>query len=36
VVKEVVKYVQPEPPKIVSVGVIRGTERQVYDVPRTE
>jgi pilus assembly protein CpaB len=36
VVKEVVKYVQPEPPTMVSVGVVRGTERQVYEVPRAE
>jgi pilus assembly protein CpaB len=34
VVKEVVKYVQPEPPALASVGVTRGTDRQVYDVPR--
>jgi pilus assembly protein CpaB len=34
VVKEVVKYVEPERPATASVGVFRGTERQVYDVPR--
>ena len=32
VVREVV--VQPAPPSLVSVGVSRGTERQVYEVPR--
>jgi len=36
VVKEVVKYVQPEPPANASVGVFRGMERQVYDVPRAQ
>jgi pilus assembly protein CpaB len=34
VVKEVVKYVQPEPPKTVSVGVFRGVKLDTYDVPR--
>jgi pilus assembly protein CpaB len=34
-VREVVKYVQPEPPSMASVGVTRGMERTVYDVPRT-
>ncbi|MBZ9697023.1 MULTISPECIES: Flp pilus assembly protein CpaB [unclassified Mesorhizobium] len=34
VVKEVVKYVQPEPPKNVSVGVFRGVKLETYDVPR--
>jgi len=33
-VKEVVKYVQPEPPKNVSVGVFRGVKLETYDVPR--
>jgi pilus assembly protein CpaB len=35
VVKEVVKYLEPEPPSMASIGVFRGTERQVYEVPRT-
>ena len=35
VVKEVVKYVAPEPPATASVSVIRANERQVYDVPRS-
>ncbi|WP_352556426.1 Flp pilus assembly protein CpaB [Mesorhizobium caraganae] len=34
VVKEVVKYVQPEPPKNVTVGVFRGVKLESYDVPR--
>lgn len=34
VVKEVVKYVQPEPPKQVTVGVFRGVKLETYDVPR--
>ncbi|MER9308754.1 Flp pilus assembly protein CpaB [Mesorhizobium australicum] len=34
VVKEVIKYVQPEPPKNVSVGVFRGVKLETYDVPR--
>ncbi|WP_202329461.1 Flp pilus assembly protein CpaB [Mesorhizobium sp. L-8-3] len=34
VVKEVVRYIQPEPPVRASVGVYRGMDRQVYDVPR--
>jgi len=34
VVKEVVKYVQPEPPKSVTVGVFRGVKLDTYDVPR--
>ncbi|MER8650168.1 Flp pilus assembly protein CpaB [Mesorhizobium sp. M0586] len=33
-VKEVVKYVQPEPPKNVTVGVFRGVKLESYDVPR--
>ena len=36
VVKEVVKYVEPERPAHATVGVFRGTEREVYDVPRAE
>lgn len=36
VVKEVVKYVEPEKPAHATVGVFRGTERQVYDVPRAD
>lgn len=34
VVKEVVKYVQPEPPKQVTVSVFRGVKLETYDVPR--
>jgi pilus assembly protein CpaB len=34
-VREVIKYVQPEPPAMASVGVTRGMARQVYEVPRT-
>ncbi|MCA0049888.1 Flp pilus assembly protein CpaB [Mesorhizobium sp. B283B1A] len=34
VVKEVVKYVQPEPPKQVTIGVFRGVKLETYDVPR--
>ncbi|MER9690245.1 Flp pilus assembly protein CpaB [Mesorhizobium sp. M0091] len=34
VVKEVIKYVQPEPPKNVTVGVFRGVKLESYDVPR--
>ncbi|MGX7876852.1 Flp pilus assembly protein CpaB [Mesorhizobium sp. ORM6] len=34
VVKEVVKYVQPEQPKNVTVGVFRGVKLDTYDVPR--
>jgi pilus assembly protein CpaB len=34
VVKEVVKYVQPEQPKNVTVGVFRGVKLESYDVPR--
>ncbi|PSJ57646.1 Flp pilus assembly protein CpaB [Pseudaminobacter soli (ex Li et al. 2025)] len=34
VVKEVVRYLQPEPPSFATVGVIRGVERVTYDVPR--
>ncbi|MGX5839501.1 Flp pilus assembly protein CpaB [Mesorhizobium sp. ArgA1] len=33
-VKEVVKFVQPEPPKSVTVGVFRGVKLESYDVPR--
>jgi pilus assembly protein CpaB len=33
-VREVIKYVQPEPPSTASVGVTRGMQRTVYDVPR--
>jgi pilus assembly protein CpaB len=35
-VREVIKYVQPEPPAMASVGVTRGMARQVYEVPRTK
>ncbi|MER9356372.1 Flp pilus assembly protein CpaB [Mesorhizobium sp. M0514] len=34
VVKEVIKYLQPEPPKNVTVGVFRGVKLESYDVPR--
>lgn len=34
VVKQEIKYVQPEPPAYATVGVFRGTERVTYDVPR--
>ncbi|MBM2709786.1 Flp pilus assembly protein CpaB [Mesorhizobium caraganae] len=33
-IKEVVKYVQPEPAKNVTVGVFRGVKLESYDVPR--
>ncbi|MER9992759.1 Flp pilus assembly protein CpaB [Mesorhizobium sp. M0098] len=34
VIKEVVKYVQPEPPARATVGVFRGIKLETYDVPR--
>ncbi|ESY95310.1 Flp pilus assembly protein CpaB [Mesorhizobium australicum] len=34
VVKEVIKYVQPEPPARATVGVFRGVKLETYDVPR--
>lgn len=34
VVKEVVKYVQPEPPKQATIGVFRGVKLETYEVPR--
>nr|WP_245455804.1 Flp pilus assembly protein CpaB [Mesorhizobium sp. M7A.F.Ca.US.008.03.1.1] len=34
VVKEVVKYVQPEAPARATVGVFRGIKLETYDVPR--
>lgn len=34
IVKEVVKYVEPEPPKNVTVGVFRGVKLESYEVPR--
>jgi len=34
VVKEVVKYVQPEPPARATVGVFRGIKLETYEVPR--
>ncbi|MDX8496396.1 Flp pilus assembly protein CpaB [Mesorhizobium sp. VK22B] len=34
VVKEVVKYVQPEPPARATIGVFRGVKLETYDVPR--
>lgn len=35
-IKEVVKYVQPEPPAYATIGVFRGVERVTYDVPRAK
>ncbi|WFP62784.1 Flp pilus assembly protein CpaB [Mesorhizobium sp. WSM4904] len=35
-VKEVVKYVQPEPPTRVTVGVFRGVKLESYEVPRQD
>ena len=35
-VREVVRYVQPEPPSFATIGVFRGTERATYDVPRAK
>ncbi|AMY01714.1 Flp pilus assembly protein CpaB [Mesorhizobium ciceri] len=34
--KEVVKYVQPEPPARATVGVFRGVKLETYDVPRQQ
>ncbi|TKB19968.1 MAG: Flp pilus assembly protein CpaB [Mesorhizobium sp.] len=34
VVKEVVKYVQPEPPARATIRVFRGVKSETYDVPR--
>ncbi|RVC64309.1 Flp pilus assembly protein CpaB [Mesorhizobium sp.] len=34
IVKEEVKYVQPEPPARATVGVFRGIKLETYDVPR--
>ncbi|ESW72960.1 Flp pilus assembly protein CpaB [Mesorhizobium sp. C277A] len=34
VVKEVIKYVEPEPPARATVGVFRGVKLETYDVPR--
>ncbi|MBZ9668397.1 Flp pilus assembly protein CpaB [Mesorhizobium sp. ES1-3] len=34
VVKEVIKYVQPEAPSRATVGVFRGIKLETYDVPR--
>ncbi|TIV14531.1 MAG: Flp pilus assembly protein CpaB, partial [Mesorhizobium sp.] len=33
-VKETVKYVQPEPPARATIGVFRGVKLETYDVPR--
>ncbi len=33
-VREVVKYVQPEPPARATIGVFRGVKLETYDVPR--
>ncbi|AZO34282.1 Flp pilus assembly protein CpaB [Mesorhizobium sp. M2A.F.Ca.ET.037.01.1.1] len=35
-VKEVIKYVQPEPPKQATVGVFRGIKLETYEVPRQD
>jgi pilus assembly protein CpaB len=35
-VKEAVKYVQPEPPARATVGVFRGVKLETYDVPRQQ
>ena len=35
-VKEVIKYVQPEPPKQATVGVFRGIKLESYEVPRQD
>ncbi|RWM34508.1 MAG: Flp pilus assembly protein CpaB [Mesorhizobium sp.] len=34
VIKEVVKYVQPEPPARATIGVFRGVKLETYEVPR--
>ncbi|RVD71338.1 Flp pilus assembly protein CpaB, partial [Mesorhizobium sp. M4A.F.Ca.ET.029.04.2.1] len=34
IVKEEVKYVQPEPPARATIGVFRGIKLETYDVPR--
>ncbi|RWE24160.1 MAG: Flp pilus assembly protein CpaB [Mesorhizobium sp.] len=34
VVKEVAKFVQPEPPARATIGVFRGVKLETYDVPR--
>ncbi|WP_347404258.1 Flp pilus assembly protein CpaB [Mesorhizobium sp. WSM4898] len=34
VIKEVVKYVKPEPPARATIGVFRGVRLETYDVPR--
>ncbi|ADV11600.1 Flp pilus assembly protein CpaB [Mesorhizobium ciceri] len=34
VLKEVVRYVQPEPPARATIGVFRGVKLETYDVPR--
>ncbi|MBZ9891747.1 Flp pilus assembly protein CpaB [Mesorhizobium sp. BR1-1-3] len=34
--KEVVKYVQPEPPARATIGVFRGVKLETYDVPRQQ
>ncbi|MER9439139.1 Flp pilus assembly protein CpaB [Mesorhizobium sp. M0618] len=36
VLKEVVKYVQPEPPARATIGVFRGVKLETYDVPRQQ
>ncbi|MER8445478.1 Flp pilus assembly protein CpaB [Mesorhizobium sp. M1066] len=36
VIKEVVKYVQPEPAARATVGVFRGVKLETYDVPRQQ
>ncbi|MBZ9734398.1 Flp pilus assembly protein CpaB [Mesorhizobium sp. CA18] len=34
--KEVIKYVQPEPPKLATIGVFRGVKLESYEVPRQD
>ncbi|TPO11085.1 Flp pilus assembly protein CpaB [Mesorhizobium sp. B1-1-5] len=34
--KEVIKYVQPEPPKLATIGVFRGIKLESYEVPRQD
>ncbi|MDG4895304.1 Flp pilus assembly protein CpaB [Mesorhizobium sp. WSM4976] len=34
VIKQVIKYVQPEPPARATIGVFRGVKLETYDVPR--
>lgn len=36
IVKEVVKYVEPEQPKLATIGVFRGVKLESYEVPRQD